>query len=195
MEQRMPQMTRLVALLAAVAVLAGCGAAEEEQPAAAPAAAPAVTVPDGFAAVEGRDWAIAAPAGFERAPVTAEERPKLTLLSTDELPSGLPGQLAIARSATSPGDFDASVEVLKAQNRLERADWALVDEREAEVPGARMARRVEATYVQPDGTPVRTIDLIVHSRRGVRYDVFARAPEADFERLGLAEAIDSFRVA
>ena len=31
-------------------------------------------------------------------------------------------------------------------------------------------------------------------RRGVRYAVFARAPEADFARLRLAEAVDSFRV-
>ena len=70
-----------------------------------------------------------------------------------------------------------------------------MDERDAEVPGARLAKRIEATYVQPDGTTVRTIDLFVHSERGVRFDVFVRAPEADFARLRLAEAIDTFRVA
>ena len=121
------------------------------------------------------------------------ERCELTLLATPELTARLPAQLAVARSRTSPGDFGASVEAMKAQNRLEWSDYRLVEERDADAPGARMARRVEATYVQPDGTPVRTIDLVVHSRRGVRYDVFARAPEADFARLRLAEAVDSFR--
>ena len=150
-------------------------------------------MPAGFVPLRGADWAIAVPGGFDRTPVTAAERRKLTLLTAPAPADGLPGQLAVARSAVSPGDFDASVEVMKSENRLERSDYELVADRDADVPGARMARRVEATYVQPDGTPVRTIDLIVHSRRGVRYDVFARAPEADFARLRLAEAIDSFR--
>ena len=189
--QRLPH---LIAALCAVAVLAGCGGDEREaQPAAGPPRPPAVSVPAGFAPLRGADWAIAVPGGFDRAPVTAAERRELTLLATPELTAGLPAQLAVARSATSPGDFTASVEAMKAQNRLERSDYRLVDEHDADVPGARLARRVEATYVQPDGTPVRTVDLIVHSRRGVRYDVFARAPEADFARLRLAEAVDSFR--
>ncbi len=135
------------------------------------------------------------PGGFDPAPVTAEERPTLKLLTTPEGTGGLPGQVAIARNREAPGAFEASVEVLKAQNRLEKADWEIVEERDAKVPGARLAKRIEATYVQPDGTPVRTIDLIVHSARGVRFDVFVRAPEADFSRLRLAEAIDTFRVA
>ena len=130
----------------------------------------------------------------QRAPLTSEERRELTLLAAPAQTAGLPGQLAVARSAASPGDFGAGVEVLKAENRLERSEYRLVDERDARVPGARLARRVEATYVQPDGTPVRTVDLVVHGRGGVRYAVFARAPEADFARLRLAEAVDSFRV-
>ena len=135
------------------------------------------------------------PGGFDPSPVTAEERPTLKLLTAPAGTGGLPGQVAIARNRDAPGPFDASVEAMKAQNRLERSDWAIVEERDADVPGARLARRIEATYVQPDGTPVRTIDLIVHSERGVRYDVFVRAPEADFARLRLAESIDTFRVA
>ena len=191
MVRRLPH---LIAALCAVAVLAGCGTDERAaEPAAGQARPPAVRLPTGFAPLRGADWAIAVPRGFDRAPVTAAERRELTLLATPELTAGLPAQLAVARSRTSPGDFGASVEAMKAQNRLERSDYRLVEERDADVPGARMARRVEATYVQPDGTPVRTIDLVVHSRRGVRYDVFARAPEADFARLRLAEAVDSFR--
>ncbi len=191
MVQRLPH---LIAALCAVAVLAGCGGDEREaEPAAGPPRPPAVSVPTGFAPLRGADWAIAVPGGFDRAPVTPAERRELTLLATPELTAGLPAQLAVARSATSPGDFTASVEAMKAENRLERSDYRLVDEHDPDVPGARLARRVEATYVQPDGTPVRTVDLIVHSRRGVRYDVFARAPEADFARLRLAEAVDSFR--
>jgi len=188
------RLPHLIAALCAVAVLAGCGTDERAaEPAAGPARPPAVSPPAGFAPLRGADWAIAVPRGFDRAPVTPAERCELTLLATPALTARLPAQLAIARSRTSPGDFGASVEAMKAQNRLERSDYRLVEERDADVPGARMARRVEATYVQPDGTPVRTIDLVVHSRRGVRYDVFARAPEADFARLRLAEAVDSFR--
>ncbi len=195
----MPDMTRSlrrIGLLAAVALVAGCGAAESEPPRApAPAAAPQLAPPEGFARVSGKDWAIAVPDGFEDSPVTAEERKTLTLLSAPEGTAGLPGQLAVARNRKAPGPFDASIEVFKAENRLERSEWEIVDERDAEVPGARLAKRIEATYVQPDGTTVRTIDLFVHSERGVRFDVFVRAPEADFARLRLAEAIDTFRVA
>jgi len=44
------------------------------------------------------------PRGFDRA-VTPAERHELTLLATPELTAGLPAQLAVARSRTSPGDF------------------------------------------------------------------------------------------
>ena len=194
----MTRAARLLGALGLLAVLAGCGAAAEQEPEPRPAAAarpPALTVPAGFARVAGRDWAIAVPGGFDPSQVTAEERPTLKLLTAPAGTGGLPGQVAIARNREAPGPFDASVEAMKAQNRLERSDWSIVEERDADVPGARLARRIEATYVQPDGTPVRTIDLIVHSERGVRYDVFVRAPEADFARLRLAESIDTFRVA
>ena len=191
MDRRLPA---LIATLCALALLAGCGS-DAPEPAAPASVPPApLAVPDGFAPLRGTGWAIAVPGGFDRAPLTPEERRELTLLAAPAQTAGLPGQLAVARSTAAPGDFGAGVEVLKAENRLERSDYRLVDERDARVPGARLARRVEATYVQPDGTPVRTIDLVVHGRRGVRYAVFARAPEADFARLRLAEAVDSFRV-
>jgi hypothetical protein len=199
-DERVPDMIRRLRCLATIVLLglaAGCGAAEPEPPAAqpAPAAAPQVALPDGFAQVDGRDWAIGVPEGFEDTPVTAEERATLTLLSAPEGTAGLPGQVAVARNRTAPGPFDASIEVFKAENRLERSEWEIVSERDVRVPGARLAKRIEATYVQPDGTAVRTIDLFVHSERGVRFDVFVRAPEADFGTLRLAEAIDTFRVA
>ena len=191
----MTRAARLLGALGLLAMLAGCGAAEPEPERPAATRPPALTVPAGFARVAGSDWAIAVPGGFDASPVTPEERSTLKLLTAPEGTGGLPGQVAIARNREAPGPFDASVEAMKAQNRLERSEWSIVEEREADVPGARLARRIEATYVQPDGTPVRTIDLIVHSERGVRYDVFVRAPEADFARLRLAESIDTFRVA
>jgi hypothetical protein len=76
---------------------------------------------------------------------------------------------------------------------VRRAGYKIVREGAYHVPGATGARLLEAVY-RVGATPVRTIDLLVQTKPGVAYDLFLRAPEADFDRVGMRKVLSSFRL-
>jgi hypothetical protein len=170
----MPQVTRLIAL---ALLLAGCGGE-----AAAPSAAPR-----GYTRLDGPGYTLAYPAGWQRLDTAGgrgAQGPKGT--------GGLAPQAVVGRGkVTAP--LPESVHGLEADNRVRRAGYAVVRETPYEVAGAAGARLLEATY-RVGATPVRTIDVLVQTRAGVAYDVFLRAPDADFDRAGLRKVLATFRL-
>ena len=66
-----------------------------------------------------------------------------------------------------------------------------------QLAGAKGAHLVEATYNEVTGaktTPVRTIDVLAQTDDGVAFDLFLRAPAADFDRSGLRKVLGTFRL-
>jgi hypothetical protein len=170
----MPQVIRYLAL---ALLVAGCGS--ETSGSAA--------VPGGFQRVSGPGYTFAHPAGWQ--PLSAAgsrgaQGPKGT--------GGLAPQAVVGHGRiTAP--LDLSVQGLEADNRIRRAGYRVVRQAPFHVPGASGARLVEATY-RVGATPVRTVDVLAQSRHGVAYDLFLRAPEADFDRVGMRKVLSTFRL-
>jgi hypothetical protein len=171
----MPQVIRLIAL---ALVLAACGSESGAGPAA---------VPGGFKRLDGRGYTLAYPASWkplELAGTRGAQGPKGT--------GGLAPQAAVGRGPVT-ASLKLAVDGLKADNRIRRAGYKVVRDAPYDVAGAKGAHLVEATY--RDGTtPVRTIDVLVQTKGGVAFDLFLRAPEADFDRAGLRKVLTTFRL-
>jgi hypothetical protein len=171
----MPQVTRILVL---ALLLAACGSESGGGSAA---------VPSGFERLDGPGYTLAHPAGWQ--PLNAAnsrgaQGPKGT--------GGLAPQAVVGRGRiTAP--LDLSVQGLEADNRVRRAGYKIVREGAYHVAGATGARLLEAVY-RVGATPVRTIDLLVQTKQGVAYDLFLRAPEADFDRVGMRKVLSSFRL-
>ncbi len=171
----MPQVIRLVAL---ALLVAACGS----ESAAGPSG-----VPSGFTRLDGPGYTLAYPAGWQSLNVAGSrgaQGPKGT--------GGLAPQAAVGRGpVTAP--LNLAVDGLKADNRVRRAAYKVVRDEPYHVAGAKAAHLVEATY-RDATTPVRTIDVLVQTKGGVAFDVFLRAPEADFDRAGLPKVLATFRL-
>jgi hypothetical protein len=171
----MPQVIRLIAL---ALLVAACGGESDAGPA---------TVPGGFKRLNGPGYTFAYPASWkplEAGGTRGAQGPKGT--------GGLAPQAAVGRGpVTAP--LDLAVQGLKADNRVRRAAYKVVRDEPYHVAGAKDSHLVEATY-RDATTPVRTIDVLVQTKQGVAFDLFLRAPEADFDRAGLRRVLATFRL-
>ena len=164
-----------------VALLAGCGGGEESS-----------TVPDGFETFDGQTFTFAHPAGWSgvaEGTTKGVQGPKGT--------GGLAPQAAVSSGQSPAVDFESIIAGYKADQLTRRANWEIVREQPVEIDGAKEARMTEARYDEVTGsttTPVRTIDLHVRTDDGMLYDFLVRAPDADFDKDRLREAIDSFQI-
>ena len=74
----------------------------------------------------------------------------------------------------------------------------IISDRPERVPGASAAHRIEAAYTDTSpgrgDVPVRIIDIFVWTRKGTMLDFVARAPAAEFDRIGLQQTLRSLRV-
>jgi hypothetical protein len=175
----MPQVIRLLAL---ALLVAACGSESGAGPAA---------VPGGFKRLNGPGYTFAYPASWKPLDVAGTrgaQGPKGT--------GGLAPQAAVGRGpVTAP--LNLAVDGLKADNRVRRAGYKVVRDAPYTLAGAKGAHLVEATYREGTGattTPVRTIDVLVQTKGGVAFDLFLRAPEADFDRAGLRKVLATFRL-
>jgi hypothetical protein len=148
-------------------------------------------VPDGFKRLDGPGYTLAYPASWQPLDTAGSEGaqgPKGT--------GGLAPQAAVGRGkVTAP--LNLTVDGLKADNRVRRAGYTVVRDAPYGVDGAKGAHLVEATYKEVTGastTPVRTIDVLVQTEKGVALDLFLRAPTADFDRSGLRKVLSTFRL-
>jgi hypothetical protein len=183
----MPQVIKTMALAALVACLAaGCGS---DSGGASPDSGGGV--PDGFKRLDGPGYTLAYPASWQpldTAGSRGAQGPKGT--------GGLAPQAAVGRGkVTAP--LKLSVDGLKADNRVRRAGYKVVRDAPYHLGGAKGAHLVEATYDEVMGaktTPVRTIDVLAQTEDGVAFDLFLRAPAADFDRSGLRKVLGTFRL-
>jgi hypothetical protein len=170
----MPHVIRSIAL---ALLVAGCGGE----------AASSGSVPDGFTRLDGPGYSFAHPSAWQPLNATDSQGvqgPKGT--------GGLAPQAVVGRGKiTAP--LSLSVQGLEADNRVRRAGYRVVRQAPYHVDGAAGARLLEATY-KVGATPVRTVDLLVQTKHGMAYDVFLRAPDADFDRVGLRKVLSSFRL-
>lgn len=180
----MPQVIKTMVLAALVAfVAAGCGSDSTS--------AGGGGVPDGFKRLDGPGYTLAYPASWQpldTAGSRGAQGPKGT--------GGLAPQAAVGRGkVTSP--LNLAVDGLKADNRVRRAGYKVVRDAPYRLDGAKGAHLVEATYDEVTGektTPVRTIDVLAQTDGGVAFDLFLRAPAADFDSSGLRKVLSTFRL-
>jgi hypothetical protein len=181
----MPQVTRILSLTALALLLAACGSD------AGDGASGGGDVPQGYKRLDGPGYTLAYPAGWQRLDAAGSrgaQGPKGT--------GGLAPQAAVGRGkVTAP--LNLAVNGLKADNRVRRAGYKVVRDAPYDLPGAKGAHLVEATYDEVTGaqtTPVRTIDVLAQTQDGVALDLFLRAPAADFDRAGLRKVLTTFRL-
>ena len=148
-------------------------------------------VPQGFKQLDGPGYTLAYPASWQPLDVAGSrgaQGPKGT--------GGLAPQAAVGRGkVTAP--LNLTVNGLKADNRVRRAGYKVVRDAPYQLAGAKGAHLVEATYNEVTGTettPVRTIDVLAQTDDGVAFDLFLRAPTADFDRSGLRKVLGTFRL-
>jgi hypothetical protein len=178
-------MRRTVIVLALM--LAGCGGGGSSS------SDDKASVPSGFKTMSGRGFSLAYPSSWETLDDIeggqGAQGPKGT--------GGLAPQAAVGRGEVT-ASLDATVDGFIANNRIRRAGWKVVKDQDYEVDGAKDAHLIEATYNEVTGTsattPVRTIDVLVQTDKGVALDLFLRAPDADFDHARLREVLDSFRL-
>lgn len=148
-------------------------------------------VPQGFKQLDGPGYSLAYPGSWQPLDVAGSrgaQGPKGT--------GGLAPQAAVGRGkVTAP--LNLSVQGMKADNRVRRAGYKVVRDAPYHLAGAKAAHLVEATYDEVTGaktTPVRTIDVLAQTDDGVAFDLFLRAPAADFDRSGLRKVLGTFRL-
>jgi hypothetical protein len=181
----------LAALAGLVLVLAGCSLFRSEP------AAGAADPPAGFTPYDGAGYRIAYPAGWSVNQQTDRHGQPLVYFNGPNGPSGLPPELGVGRSPLS-GSFDDAMTAFRGSARLVKSEQFRSD-RPATVEAATAAHLTEGVYPErtPAGTEVqvRIIDLHVLSPDGTLFDVYVRAPEAEFDEATLRAALESFRLA
>jgi len=168
----------VIRLIALALLVAACGSEAGTGPAA---------LPDGFKRLDGPGYTFAYPASWQpldAAGTRGAQGPKGT--------GGLAPQAAVGRGPVT-ASLNLAVDGLKADNRIRRAAYKVVRDAPYQLAGAEGVHLVEATYL--DGTtPVRTIDVLAQTKDGVAFDLFLRAPDADFDRAGLRKVLATFRL-
>jgi hypothetical protein len=171
-------------LMISLVALAGCGGSSApDKP----------SVPTGFKTLSGQGYSFAYPSSWQTLDNIeggqGAQGPKGT--------GGLAPQAAVGRGEVT-ASLDNSIDGFIANNRIRRAGWKVVKNEDYNLDGAKDAHLIEATYNEPTSssatTPVRTIDVLVQTDKGVALDLFLRAPEADFDRARLREVLDTFRL-
>jgi len=148
-------------------------------------------LPKGFTALDGPEYTLGYPSDWKRLEVGGGQGAQGRAGT-----GGLAPQAAVGRGAAS-ANLDQTVEGFKTDQRVRRSGWKVVKEEPYHLDGAKGAKLIEATYREVSGaspTPVRTIDVLVQTDKGVALDLFLRAPDADFDRARLREVLDTFRL-
>jgi hypothetical protein len=174
------------AIIIGVLLLAGCGGGDDG------GGGKAAPVPSGFKTLDGPDYTFAYPSGWKLLDDIEGAKGAQGPTGT----AGLAPQAAVGRGKAT-ASLPLSVDGLKTDNRVRRAGWTVVKDTDYKVDGAAGAHMLEATYKEVTGsttTPVRTIDVLVQTKKGVALDLFLRAPDADFDKVGLRKVLDTFRL-
>jgi hypothetical protein len=170
-------------LLLAVAGSVGCG--QDGRDDASPPPDEAADVP-GTTRVEVGAFSFAAPADWE--PERQGEPPAQTLAAYTGPPmtAGVTPQVGLGAGPDYPNSLEEAVELNKLDAKTRYPEYRIVDERPVEVAGAR-AYRVDSTYQAFTEEPatVRMVTILAQTPDRWQANLFVRAAEADFERLGL----------
>jgi len=172
----------------AAALLAACGGGGEDP-------APPAPVPAGFVAVQGKHYSFARPRDWVPIEVEPEKGKEVLGFQQPGAPAGgLPAQVGLGVNPRYAGELDQAVRLAKDESRIVYPEYRITAERRVEMKGAK-AYRIDAEYASFTEVPVkvRTVDLLVRTSAGVQLNFFVRSRAADFERLGLARILDTFR--
>jgi len=187
-----PGSTPLVAALAVLLALAGCGGGGSEP-------ARVRKLPTGFRVYEAPDFVLAYPSSWgevsSRPSVTGHGRYYQVLEPGPQ--DDLRPQIGLGRGGTR-GSFSRIVDFNKTIEKTRYPRWRLVAERDIDVPGAKRAHLIETNYLlatrNGPPTPTREIQLLLQTPAGVQMDLAVRAPEQQFDSTPLRKVISAFRV-
>lgn len=187
-----PGSTPLVAALALLLALTGCGGGGSES-------AQGGRPPAGFRVYRGPDFALAYPASWgevsSRPSVTGHGRYYQVLGPGGE--NDLRPQIGLGRGGTG-GSFSRIVDLNKTIEKTGYPRWRLVAEHDIDVPGAKQAHLIETNYLlaMQNGppTPTREVQVLLRTPKGVQMDLAVRAPEQKFDSVPLRKVISAFRV-
>lgn len=182
-------------LAAGLCLLTGCGFGGNDGEGGEREPEPAV-LPSGWIDFRGAGYAFGRPRDF--APLPTTDRPKGELLMGFERPpdgEGLPSQVGLGVDETRGDSLADAVRLATQESEVAYPGYRIL-RRSTPVISGGSAVRVDAEYDSFGGDPVkvRTVDLYVQTKGGRRMNLFARGPLADFDRLGLARAPDTFRL-
>jgi hypothetical protein len=110
-------------------------------------------------------------------------------------PARVPPQVAVGWERADV-EFDALL--LMDKVKIGRPGMQISVNEATQVPGAKNAHRIEATYPLEDMTgadrTIRSVYLFLEGDDHQMLDVVVRAPAEDFDRYGLADVVRSFRL-
>jgi hypothetical protein len=175
---------RRTAIVLALA-LAGCGGSSGSSGSS--------SVPSGFKTLSGPGYSFAYPSDWQTLDNIEGGQGAQGAKGT----GGLAPQAAVGRGEVT-ASLDNTVDGFIANNRIRRAGWKVVKDEDFKLDGAKDAHLIEATYNEVTSstatTPVRTIDVLAQTDKGEAYDLFLRAPDADFDHARLREILDTFKL-
>jgi hypothetical protein len=110
-------------------------------------------------------------------------------------PARVPPQIAVGWQKV---DADFNSLLLMDKVKVGRPDMQIAANGPAQVPGAKNAQRIEATYPVKDATGadrmIKSVYLFLEGDDHQMLDVVVRSPVEDFDRYALADVVTSFRL-
>ncbi|GAA4066088.1 hypothetical protein [Actinomadura miaoliensis] len=180
-------MVRLTALACSLLVaLAGCSGKEEPP-----------KPPAGFTTYKGDVYSFAYPQGWNVTHDKDERGAPLVEVHGPAAASGAyRGQVIVSRTDRFGGGMDAMKAQARGLNQLNGR--RIVRQGDVKVPGAEQAWRLETAYEEKTSTGatarVRSIDIYALTSGGTMLDLTVRAPQEEFDAVGMPKVESSFWV-
>lgn len=188
-----------VALLLVGLVVAGCGSTEDDDRAEQieREKAPALPAPpSGQAWASAMGFAFLHPVDWEREARETEPGRQLLAFTGPRMTAEVTPQIGLGIGRDYPNTLEEAVRLSKAASQARYPEYEIVEEGPVEVGGAE-AYRIVATYraFTEEPATIRAVDILLQTPQRVQANLFAKAAEPDFERVGLQRLAGSLRPA
>jgi hypothetical protein len=152
--------------------------------------------PPGYVGYRGDGYTFARPTGWQETRTSDEAgAPMVEFHGAPDAQGAFRGQLIMARRDHFSGTMADQLAQVRMLNNVNGR--RILADGPVKVPGAREGRWIEAAYDDSSSgaaVRVRIVDVYAFSPKGTMFDLVARAQESEFERTGLRQALDTFRV-
>jgi hypothetical protein len=168
--------------------LTACGGTGDKAPA----------TPAGFKVTQTKYFAFAHPAAWRtdvRKPRTQAFKDEMVAEAVGPaMTTGKRPDVVVGVTPDYQSGIDGLVTVNELSQKTRYADRRVLSRKDAHVAGAAKAKLIESEIPAPDGTPIRTFDLLAISDKKTAVNMFVAVPAADVDRARIHDILRTLRV-